>query len=178
MTYLPYSFTNRLCRGGIVAYTISLVSLLTDRKIEFDKIWIEQGLTEQLQVAIGQLSSLVRNVIVDAPGNGNVTEWCKKPACWGEVSKLKGQLPGLDLVRPVKAREKVEVRNRALSTTEVEDLILKALAAGGMPLDRFSIISSTGISQAQWNSAIRVLGSAGVVGSENTSSYPLYFLED
>ena len=157
-------------RANIVAYTISLLSYLCDSKLDFDKIWFEQGLSDELEMIIGQLSSVVRNVLVDAPGNGNVTEWCKKPACWEAVKRLKSTLPSLKLQRPAK------VKPVRIPDDEAEDVLFRALQRAAMPLDKSTILAKTSISAAQWATAIRNLQAAGVVEVDGKGSGALYFL--
>jgi hypothetical protein len=66
-------------KGNYVTYTIALLSKLTNKRIDLEKIWREQDLSPALQTFVGQLASEVRNKITDGPaGSKNISEWCKK----------------------------------------------------------------------------------------------------
>ncbi|MBS8263851.1 abortive phage infection protein [Mesobacillus boroniphilus] len=69
-------------RANIVTYTIAWLSYKTNKKIDLSKIWREQGLSKGLEEAIITVSRNVHQHIIKAPGNGNITEWCKKEECW------------------------------------------------------------------------------------------------
>ncbi|MFE2300443.1 AIPR family protein [Streptomyces sp. NPDC059445] len=73
--------------GGYLGQTAAYVmSLVVDRyvdQIDLDEIWRTQDLPAWLRGAIpGLAGDIVRPLLVDAPGAANVTEWCKKEACW------------------------------------------------------------------------------------------------
>ena len=79
---------------AIVAYTLSWLHNLTDLRIDLSKIWVDQKVGDAIQEALETLSYVVNDHIRNT--DLNVTEWCKKEACW---QKLKDQaspdLPGL-----------------------------------------------------------------------------------
>ena len=72
-------------RANIVTYTISLLSNATSQRINLDRIWREQTLSENLQVAIAELSHDVHRIITNPPMARNITEWCKSDRCWESV---------------------------------------------------------------------------------------------
>ncbi len=75
-------------RANIVTYTVALLSERTGKRVDLPRIWKEQGLTEALEQDIIRFARAVRPVLVKVPAGGNVTEWCKKPACWEAVKAL------------------------------------------------------------------------------------------
>ena len=81
-------------RANIVTYTLAYLVHISGRRIDLDRIWREQGLTHALEEAIRKSSHAVHKVIVDAPFGRNVTEWCKKDACWDRVKQIPVTLPG------------------------------------------------------------------------------------
>jgi hypothetical protein len=157
-------------RANIVAYTIALLSHMTEGNLDFERIWIEQGLSDQLEQIVGQLSGVVRNVIISAPGNGNVTEWCKKAACWEAVKKLKDELPRLILEKRVKSKPV------KLTSAEAEDVLLDAIKSLGMQVDKAVLIEKTSLSNSQWATSIKALVESGVVGVEGSGANALYSL--
>ncbi|PYC69186.1 hypothetical protein C7C46_28210 [Streptomyces tateyamensis] len=76
--------------GGYLGPTATYVmSLVVDRcvdQIDLDEIWRTQDLPAWLREAVpGVANDVVRPLLVDAPEAANVTEWCKKEACWDRV---------------------------------------------------------------------------------------------
>jgi hypothetical protein len=81
-------------KGNYVTYTVALLSKLTNKRIDLEKIWKEQDLSPILQKFIGQLASEVRNRITEGPsGSRNISEWCKKKECWESVQKIRIDIP-------------------------------------------------------------------------------------
>jgi hypothetical protein len=80
-------------RANIVTYTIAWLSNATNKRIDLDNIWKTQKLTPVLENAIVQISRHIHSHIINAPGNGNITEWCKKADCWGSLKEQEIQIP-------------------------------------------------------------------------------------
>ncbi len=75
-------------RANIVTYTLAYLTHRTASRIDLDRIWAEQNITPVLAEAIVDVSRLVYDAITDPPGGRNVTEWCKRSACWERVREL------------------------------------------------------------------------------------------
>lgn len=69
-------------RANIVTYTIALISHKTAQRIDLESIWKNQGLSDELKREIARVSSSVHKYITNPPGNANISEFCKKKACW------------------------------------------------------------------------------------------------
>ena len=80
-------------KANIVTYTIALLSKLTDKKINLQRIWKDQNLSPALEDYITTLTKEVQKIIINPPGGKNVTEWCKKKECWDQIQKLKIDIP-------------------------------------------------------------------------------------
>lgn len=152
-------------RANTVAYTISLLSKLLESKLDFERIWIDQMIDGDLAEFIGELSELVRAVIVAAPGNGNVTEWCKKRECWNAVSAIS---------IPVPQFSHSEVLFRTYEHHDAGDAILNLLSQADHPLDRSSIMRELRLGNKEWTSSIRELIGAGLVAKSGRASEALY----
>ena len=76
-------------RANIVTYTISLLARLTEGNLDFEAIWKAQDIAPQLAKFLVVLARKVHAVIVNPPGNANITEWCKKEQCWNAVRSIK-----------------------------------------------------------------------------------------
>ena len=79
-------------RANIVTYTLAYLAHKTAQRIDLDIIWRDQKVPVILQDAIRLVSRRVHQVIVDPPAGGNVTEWCKKEACWRKIKELEIEL--------------------------------------------------------------------------------------
>ncbi|OHV42024.1 MULTISPECIES: AIPR family protein [Pseudofrankia] len=79
--------------ANIAAATLSLVVDRFGGAIDLNRIWRMQAVPEALERIVPDLATRVRDVITNPPGNGNVTEWCKKEASWHEVQLIKWTPP-------------------------------------------------------------------------------------
>lgn len=73
-------------RANIVAFTLAVVSDIVrsqGRSIDYGRIWATQGIGSTLIEALTVISKAVNEEIIRPPaGISNVSEWCKKDACW------------------------------------------------------------------------------------------------
>lgn len=73
-------------RANIVTYTIAKISHDTAMRLDLDRIWREQSVTDALAEAIAEVSRIAHKVIISPPaGTTHVGEWTKKDACWVRV---------------------------------------------------------------------------------------------
>ena len=83
-------------RANIVAYTLALLSHYVSRKnksINFMLIWKTQHISADIERALEVTSKLVHDDITQPMrGISNVTEWCKKEACWQRLKGLSDRL--------------------------------------------------------------------------------------
>ena len=114
-------------RANVVAYVVALLSERSKRQLDLAAIWRHQRLSANLEDAILDLAPRVHGILLEAPGNGNVTEWAKKPACWERVHGMAWQLP-------------VAVTRELTSTGSAPNGRLTASAAevAGLPADVWS----------------------------------------
>ncbi len=90
-------------RANIVAYTLAMVSEYTKSKkcsVDFMQIWKSQDLTPAIVSALEAISEFVADEISSPPeGISNISEWCKKDACW---TRLQEKLAELEAILPQK----------------------------------------------------------------------------
>lgn len=80
-------------RANIVTYAIAKLADVTGRRVNLNKIWLNQSLEEDLRTALTELSVLVHRSITDPPSRyTNIGEWCKQPACWDEVQRVRADV--------------------------------------------------------------------------------------
>lgn len=76
-------------RANIVTYTLALMSSLIEqsgKSLNYQSIWKKQSLSDALEKQIAGIAKYVHDIIQDTPPTvSNVTEWCKKQACWAKV---------------------------------------------------------------------------------------------
>jgi len=82
-------------RANIVTYTLSYLFHHTAQCLDLELIWKGQCLPEVLRAAISKVSVDVHDFITKTPGGQNVTEWCKKEACWSRLKNLELEYPDL-----------------------------------------------------------------------------------
>mgnify|MGYP000978776976 CR=1 FL=1 len=90
------SWYNGGYRANIVTYSISKMIDLIDsqgRKLDLLKIWEDQSLDASLREQMAVICEQVfTSITATNPVVQNVTQWCKKPACWQRVKELKIEL--------------------------------------------------------------------------------------
>ena len=80
-------------RANIVTYTLALLFNATSQRLDLERIWKEQTLTENLQGVIAELSRDVHRIITNPPTARNITEWCKTENCWEAVRNSASRAP-------------------------------------------------------------------------------------
>ena len=112
-------------RANIVAYTLALLSKLCadmGKSFDFMRVWETQDITDLMRDAIEITAKVVfDSIMTPMAGISNISEWCKKEACWDRLqlksSELKFLLPkpflsGLvdkeNIVEEVKSAAKVQ----------------------------------------------------------------------
>ncbi len=76
-------------RANIVTYSLAWISFLSYQRIDLNKIWKLQSLSETLSEAIRKISETVHSHIVNPPDGRNITEWCKKEECWKRLKEIE-----------------------------------------------------------------------------------------
>ena len=108
-------------RANVVAYIVALLSERSKRHLDLAAIWRHQRLSANLEDAILDLAPRVHGILLEAPGNGNVTEWAKKPACWERVHGMAWQLPAT-VTRELTSTRSASSGLAAVSAAEVAGL--------------------------------------------------------
>lgn len=88
-------------RANIVAYTLAVLSEITLRRrknIDFLRTWNMQGVDATLNAALTIVSQAVNEDIIRPPqGISNISEWCKKDACW---TRLQSRTEDIEKLLP------------------------------------------------------------------------------
>lgn len=125
-------------RAQIVAYTVSLFSYLLkkqfpDQSLDFERLWREQSLPIENGVPfcitdeLTFLAEQVNEIITDEDRETiNVTQWCKRPACWEKVQKRCNHQLSKDLLdycvtRETRKAERVADRKDQKLTNDINN---------------------------------------------------------
>lgn len=88
-------------RANIVAYTLAVLSEITMRRrksLDFLRTWNMQGVNATLNNALAIVSQAVNEDIIRPPqGISNISEWCKKDACW---TRLQSRIDDIEKLLP------------------------------------------------------------------------------
>ncbi|MCY3659424.1 MAG: AIPR family protein [Caldilineaceae bacterium] len=113
-------------RANIVTYTLALLSHATSQRIDLDRIWREQTLTQNLQEVIAELSHDVHRIITNPPTARNITEWCKAEECWKIIRTTVTRAPvnriERELLNASATRKEQERSISSISSDYVENL--------------------------------------------------------
>ncbi|GAB1157862.1 AIPR family protein [Paenibacillus illinoisensis] len=80
-------------RSYVVAYSLAWISYVTDREIDLNAIWRAQDIPTFIIESLKYIFPIANQHITNAPGNGNITEWCKKKECWEAFIRLDIDIP-------------------------------------------------------------------------------------
>ena len=142
-------------RANIVAYTIAAIGECCKTKggtIDFVSIWDDQGLSPTLIDALVTSAQFVNTYIIEPlHGISNISEWCKKEACWqriqSRIPNLIEQLPKsfwTDLISKEDLDSEVK---SAKKTQKMEDGIDAQMQVLNVPSEKWSQILSEGYSR-------------------------------
>ena len=81
-------------RANIVAYTLAVIGEIVHQQsktIDYGGIWNAKGINDTFERALADIAMAVNEEIIRPPaGISNISEWCKKDACW---TGLQAKLP-------------------------------------------------------------------------------------
>ena len=136
-------------RANIVTYSMALLHLLIRRQfknmeLDLQSIWLHQGVPEIVTKVLEQITEKVFYKITDPSRQTiNVTQWCKREACWTSVKEISVQLPAdfrsvLISKSEVKAAEKEAKKDQKLiSGAEAQAKVLEYSAEQWRSLQTF-----------------------------------------
>lgn len=110
----------------------ALVAKETGRRIDLERIWANQKLSDAMEEQLLDIAEEVNEEIQDTPdGITNVTEWCKRAMCWEKIQNLSINLSEdlrKELIYADKAREEehnAELVQRIQSGIEIQAYVIK-----------------------------------------------------
>jgi hypothetical protein len=139
-------------RANIVAYTLSLLSKLCadmDKSFDFMRVWETQDITDVMRDAIEITAKTVfDSIMTPIAGISNISEWCKKEACWDRLQlrsdELKSLLPKPFLSGLVDKENIVEEVKKAAKVQKIDNGIEAQKKVMSIPAAKWRQILSDG----------------------------------
>ena len=72
-------------QGNVATYLISVLANRHGNEIDLERIWLQQDVSEPLKDALRMLAAQVNAVLHESANGRMISEWAKKPECWGKV---------------------------------------------------------------------------------------------
>lgn len=80
-------------KANTVAYTLAFILNRIASPLDLERIWRQQRAGAGLERAITMVAPAIHTALTQTAGSRNVTEWCKKDACWDALQRLPLRLP-------------------------------------------------------------------------------------
>jgi hypothetical protein len=138
-------------RANIVTYSLALLHQLIrkqfkDMELDLQSIWLRQSVPDVVTKVLEQISEQVFYKITDPNRQTiNVTQWCKRDACWKSVQEIELALPSaFKTVLIGKAEVKAAVKaakkdQEMLSEVDAQVKVLEYSAAQWKKLSAFAM---------------------------------------
>ncbi|MXW46041.1 MAG: AIPR family protein [Gammaproteobacteria bacterium] len=147
------SWYNGGYRANIVAYAIAAISEICkqrNQEVDFMSIWNTQMLNPSLIDALTASSLFANEYITQPPpGVANITEWCKKDACWqriqAQVKQLESKLTQAFWDDLVSLEEHKEEARNAKKTQKIDDGIALQQQVFDVPVKDWTLILEQGM---------------------------------
>lgn len=97
-------------RNAIVPYAISLFGYLTDYKLNLEKIWKNQGTSDELAAVLYSLMKQLNHFILNNSPSSHYIEWAKKEECWDAVKQHQWNLDMDSIKADIASEEQLHKR--------------------------------------------------------------------
>jgi len=93
-------------RANVVTYSLAYLAHWRGNTVDLDGVWREQSVPDLL---VDNLTAISREVypIIDRADGGNVTEWCKKAACWDSIREARIKLDSHQVIEDHAERDRI-----------------------------------------------------------------------
>lgn len=72
-------------RNNVVIYLIAVLANTYGDRIDFEKIWLNQDISDELRELLKDWATIVNQRLEQSAKGRMISEWAKKPECWGAV---------------------------------------------------------------------------------------------
>lgn len=111
-------------RNAIVPYAISLFGYLTNYRLNLEKIWKNQGISEELAAVLYSLMKQLNEFILKKSPSSHYIEWAKKEDCWETVKQEHWNLD-LDSIKSDLASEEQLQKRKSIADDIDENTLQK-----------------------------------------------------
>lgn len=111
-------------RVAVVPYAISLFGYITDYKLNLEKIWKNQGISEELEAVLYSLMKQLNEFILHNSPSSHYIEWAKKEECWETVKQQSWNLD-LDSIKADLATEEQLQKRKSVADDIDENTLQK-----------------------------------------------------
>lgn len=140
-------------RANIVSYAIAAIGEVTKSssgELHWQRIWRKQEVYCSLDEALSVASSFVNEDIMNPPvGISNISEWCKKEACWTRICARLGDLKrslSADFFSDLASVEEVKTEEKRSKKVQVlDDKIQSQVFVTGIPASAWRLVLEEGM---------------------------------
>ena len=133
-------------RANIVAYSLAVLSEITKRhkkSLDFLRVWNAQGINATLDQTLAIVSQAVNeDIIKPTQGISNISEWCKKDACWTriqtQIDTIEAHLPDEFWNELLSLEDKAVEVKAAKQTQKIDNGIEAQRRVFKIPADQWS----------------------------------------
>jgi AIPR protein len=116
-------------RANIVAYSLAVLSEITrrhKRSLDFLRVWNAQGINGTLEQALIIIAAAVNaDIVKPTQGISNISEWCKKDACWTRIQAgigaIEAELPEEFWKELISSEDKAAELKTAKQTQKIDN---------------------------------------------------------
>lgn len=72
-------------QGNVATYVVSLLANRFGKRLDLDKIWLDQDISAELKAQIQKWSAEIYKILHDSASGRMISEWAKRPQCWETV---------------------------------------------------------------------------------------------
>jgi hypothetical protein len=135
-------------RANIVAYTLALLAEMSKRQgrhVDFLGIWDAQEVDDATQQTLVMLARAVNEEICNPErGITNISEWCKKEACWSRMEEgldeLASQLPAAFRMRLLSAGQQQSEEKSARKVQKLDNGIDAQRRVLQVPVEKWALL--------------------------------------
>ena len=84
-------------QANVTAYVVALLAHRLGRALDLERIWLRQEISPELQTQVQRWTAEVSKVLHDSAGGRMISEWAKRPDCWGAVRTASYSEPSVDI---------------------------------------------------------------------------------
>ncbi len=106
-------------RNAVVPYAISLFGYLTDYRLNLEKIWKNQKVSDELSAVLYSLMKQLNEFILNNSPSKHYIEWAKKEDCWNVIKQQEWRID-LDSIEADFATEE-QLKKRKSITDNLDD---------------------------------------------------------